>query len=38
MAPKSEEMCMVVIKQGGTAEADLDATNGSIRNKLTDVS
>jgi hypothetical protein len=33
MAPKSENMWMVVIKQGGTAGAALDATNGTINSK-----
>jgi hypothetical protein len=33
MPPKSEEIWMVVIKQGGTAEAALNATNGMIDSK-----
>jgi hypothetical protein len=32
-APKSEKKLMMVIKQGGTAETALDATNGTIDNK-----
>ena len=33
MLPKSEEMWMVMIKQGGTAEAALDVTNRTIDSK-----
>lgn len=33
MAPKFEEMWMVVIKEGGTVEAALDATDGTINSK-----
>jgi hypothetical protein len=33
IALKSKEMWIVVIKQGGTAEAAFDATNGTIDSK-----
>ena len=33
IAPKFKEMWMVMIKQGGMAEAALDVTNGTINSK-----